>query len=224
MRVFSNTAASADGRIATVDYDHVRLGSKEDLRGMSRLRAQADAVLVGGQTFRNWPLPLVEDPGHLEAPVRRDKPVLNAVLTREGVLDASSRRFPDPRVELLVLGGPAVDAEAHAERFGAEVETTARPSVAWALDRLAERGCESVLIEGGGSLIFQALAADRLDEIYLTLCPWIVGGRGAPTLADGPGFGPEELRRLRLLDLTRIGDELYLRYAVHKGPAAPEGD
>lgn len=223
MRVFSNTAASADGRIATSAYDHVRLGTEADLRGMSRLRAQADAVLVGGQTFRNWPLPLVEDPAHLDAPVHRDHPVLNAVLTRSGVLDASSRRFPDPRVELLVLGGPEVDAEAHAERFGAEVQTTASPSVAWALDQLAARGCESVLIEGGGSLIFQALAADRLDEIHLTLCPWIIGGRGAPTLADGAGFGPRELRRLRLLDCEQLGDELYLRYAVVKGPAAPEG-
>ncbi len=224
MRVFSNTAASLDGRIATVAFDHVRIGSHADLVGMSRLRAQADAVLVGGQTFRNWPLPLVENPAHLEAAVGRDKPVVNAVLTRSGVMSASARRFPDPRVELLVLGGPQVDVDAHQQRFGAQVEQTAQPSIGWALDRLAARGCRSVLIEAGGDLIFQALDADRLDEVYLTLCPWVIGGKGAPSLADGRGFGASELRRLHMLDCRREGDELFLHYEVVKGAQTPTTD
>ena len=153
--------------------------------------------------------------------MERDRPVVNAVLTRGGVLDASARRFPDPRVELLVLGGPELDAEAHRARFGAQVVTTEQPDISWALDVLAARGCRSVLMEAGGSLIFQALQADRLDEIYLTLCPWVIGGKGAPTLADGAGFGPRDLRRLELLSCRQVGAELYLHYGVLKGSAAP---
>jgi len=59
VRVFSNTAMSADGKIGTRLHDHIAAGSAEDRRMMSELRAQADAVLVGGKTFRNWPLPML---------------------------------------------------------------------------------------------------------------------------------------------------------------------
>ena len=61
MRVISNTAISLDGRIVTARYDHHALGTPLDRAYMSVLRARSDAVLVGGRTFRNWPLPLVPD-------------------------------------------------------------------------------------------------------------------------------------------------------------------
>lgn len=214
MKVFSNTAMSADGKIGTFRHDHVAVGSPEDRRVMSELRARADAVLVGGKTFRNWPLPMIERTGDLPWAHRRERPMINAVLTRRGVLSASPDRWPDPRVSLLVLGGEDLDADAHRARFGAEVESTAAPDIGWALDRLAARGCQSVLIEGGGDLIFRCLDADRLDELFITVCPLIIGGAEAPTPADGPGFDADHLRRLRLLEARHHGDEVFLRYAV----------
>lgn len=214
MKVFSNTAMSADGKIGTFRHDHVAIGSVEDRRFMSELRARADAVLVGGRTFRNWPLPLVEDEGALHYPPRREGPVVNAVLTRAGVLEASAARWPEPRVELLVLGQSGLDAAAHRERFGAEVVTSPEPTVAWALEELAARGCRRVLVEGGGDLIFQCLASGRLDEMFITVCPLIVGGAKAPTPADGAGFDADHLQRLRLRDARHVGDEVFLHYAV----------
>ncbi len=216
MRVFSNTAMSVDGKIGTARTAPASFGSPEDKRMMSVLRAQADAVLVGGQTFRVWPLPMVELPEHLPHPRVRERPILNAVLTARGLLDARSRpdAWPDPRADLLVLGGGEIDVKAHQERFSAEVVTTPEPDVGWALDQLAARGCRNVLIEGGGDLIFRCLEADRLDELVLTVCPLVIGGTRAPTPADGPGFPPDDLRRLRLLETRHVGDEVFLRYAV----------
>lgn len=223
MRVFSNTAMSLDGKIGSVRHDHVRLGSDEDLRWMGEARAMADAVLVGGSTFRNWPLPLVEGPGQGAA---RAQPILNAVLTRRGLLVEPSAklrsRWPDPRVRLLVLGPDTLDAAAHRAALGAEVETTATPTVEWALDRLAARGCASVLVEGGGDLIFQLLEADRLDEMFVTVCPWVLGGVGAPTPVDGRGFLGHEMRRLALRGARQVQEELYLHYEVLR-PTAERG-
>jgi 5-amino-6-(5-phosphoribosylamino)uracil reductase len=214
VKVFSNTAMSADGKIGTFRHDHVAIGSAEDRRFMSELRARADAVLVGGRTFRNWPLPLIEDEAALHYPPRREGNVVNAVLTRGGVLQASSKRWPDPRIDLLILGQRGVDAAAHEDRFGAQVVTTAEPTVSWALDELAARGCRRVLVEGGGDLIFQCLASDRLDEMFITVCPLIVGGAKAPTPADGPGFDAEHLQRLRLVEARHVEHEVFLHYAV----------
>ena len=224
MHVFSNTAASVDGKIATRRHDHVSLGSDEDRRWMSELRARADAVLVGGRTFRNWPLPLVEDPAHLGPGLlpRRQRglrePVINAVLTRQGVLQASPRpgTWPAPTVELLVFACEGVDELEHRQRFGAQVLPHAEPGVRWVISELAARGCREVLVEGGGDLIFQLLKADLLDEMFVTVCPKIVGGAGAPSPVDGDGYAPSDFPALRLLGSRQIGDEIYLRYAVKR--------
>jgi riboflavin biosynthesis pyrimidine reductase len=223
MRVFSNTATSLDGRIGTVLHDHVAIGSPEDRRMMSVLRAQADAVLVGGRTFRNWPLPLVPDAGVVPPADWSHARPLTVVLTRTGVLDADAHRWPSPRADLLVLGGPGVDAAAHAARFGAEVETTDAPTIGWALDRLAARGCRSVLIEAGGDLIFQALEQNRLSEVFLTLCPWVIGGVGAPSLADGRGFRADSMRRFCLVSFRREQDELFLHYVLDESTSVRLG-
>lgn len=219
MRIFSNTAMSADGKIGTFGYEHAAFGSDEDLRTMSVLRAQADAVLVGGQTFRNWPIPLVESAEHLDAPATGRRPIWNAVLTRRGVLDGENRerltrRWPDPRTRLLVLGGPELDVAEHERAFGAEALVHPSPSPAWAIAELRARGCENILVEAGGDVIFQLIEADLLDEIFLTVCPMIIGGRGAPTLVDGRGFTMEQIRRLTLMETRRVGDELFLHYIV----------
>ena len=214
MRVFSNTAMSADGKIGTRLHDHIAVGSAEDRRVMSELRAQADAVLVGGKTFRNWPLPMVERPDHLPWRRSRDRPMVNAVLTRRGLMSAAADRWPDPRVALWVLGPDGIDADGHANRFGARVATTAEPDLRWALAHLEGLGCRSVLVEGGGDLIFRCLAEGVLDELYLTVCPLVIGGTDAPTPADGRGFDVADLRRLRLLEARHHGDEVFLHYAV----------
>ena len=62
--------------------------------------------------------------------------------------------------------------------------------------------------------LFQLLAAERLDEMYVTHCPWIIGGVGAPSLCDGAGFDAKSMRRLELLDMHASGSELFLHYRV----------
>ena len=83
VRVFTNTAVSLDGRIGTVSDDHFNVGTDEDRRRMGLLRAKADAVFIGGQTFRMGPHPIVE-PVKLRRPgVRRpalDLIILNGLL------------------------------------------------------------------------------------------------------------------------------------------------
>jgi 5-amino-6-(5-phosphoribosylamino)uracil reductase len=212
MRVFSNTAISADGRIATVAVEHVRLGDEADLKLMSELRAEADAVFVGGRTFRNYARPLVERVAHK---VARSRPMVNAVLTRRGLLGKriDRRKWEAAGAELWIFALDDIDVPAH-EAIAARVFTTAEPSPMWVLDTLADAGRENVLVEGGGDLLFQLLAAGRLDEMYVTHCPWIIGGVGAPSLCDGPGFDAEAMRRLELLDMRAHGSELFLHYRV----------
>ena len=77
-----------------------------------------------------------------------------------------------------------------------------------------EQGVERVVAEGGGLLNAALFSADLVDELELTLAPVILGGSGAPTLVDGPGFTQGELKRARLLahEATKDG-EVFLKYS-----------
>ena len=115
-------------------------------------------------------------------------------------------------------------AAALAPRFPAEVEVEAWPGagdppVSWILERLAARGIERLLVEAGGDLLFQFLAADALDEMHVTLCPIVVGG-DAPSLADGAGFDRADVRRLQLVASEVEGDEVFLHYRNVRGAPA----
>ena len=207
MRVFSNTAVSLDGRIGTADGQSMNVGSDEDRRRMGIFRAKADAVLVGGSTFRMGPTPIIEPQGL--AFVKGRRPLINAVLTRRGVANVLSVPWEEPQVSFHVFGPAGLDVDAHLA-VGAQVHQADGPCDV--LDLLQAMGCESVLVEGGGDLIFQLDAAQRLDTIFMTLVPRIIGGAGAPTLADGIGFSSEQIQNFRLADLEVFGDEIFLRY------------
>jgi riboflavin biosynthesis pyrimidine reductase len=221
LKVISNTAISLDGRIATARYDHVAIGSPTDRQYMSVLRARADAVLVGGRTFRNWPLPLVPDAAAIaalaeggffdaEAPDIRGKTWINAVVTRDAGLavppSGGGRFWSDTRVQPLFFVAGAADS-------GRVVGVTEPGAVCAELER---RGVRTLLLECGGDLLFQFLAAGCVDEVYVTLCPLVLGGAGAPTLADGAGFAFAGAPRLRLEHAVSVGGEVYCRYSVVK--------
>ena len=80
------------------------------------------------------------------------------------------------------------------------------------MDQLKERGIQSVLIEGGGDLIYQFFKAGLIHEMYVTLCPKLMGLKGAPTLCDGLGFIHPKIRGLKLADHRVVGDEIFLKY------------
>ncbi len=213
MKVVTNTAISLDGRINTREGRFALLGSARDHARMSRLRAEADAVLVGGATFRNWPHPALPDaPERAGLGARRPWTV---VVSRTMNIPVTPAFLAEPGFRPLFL----TRAASVPRGFEAEIEGYAGPGddlpVAWMLDALKRRGVERLLIEAGGDLLFQFLAADAVDELHVTLCPLVIGGP-APTLAGGPGFDLATMRRLKLLAHEVEGDEVFLHYAVTK--------
>lgn len=210
MKVFSNTAVSLDGRINTRERRFAMLGSPADHARMSRLRAQADAVLVGGATFRNWPHPALPDAA--DRATLRTRP-WTVVVSRTMQLPLTAGFVAEPAFRPLVLtrraAVPPGFALEHEAFDGDDLP------VPWMLQVLARRGVQSLLIEAGGDLLFQFLAAGAIDEMHVTVCPLLIGG-DAPSLADGAGFDRATMKRLVLLSHERIGDELFLHYAVRR--------
>jgi 2,5-diamino-6-(ribosylamino)-4(3H)-pyrimidinone 5'-phosphate reductase len=69
------------------------------------------------------------------------------------------------------------------------------------------------MVEGGGEVIFSLFAADLVDELTLFVGSTLIGGREAPTLADGEGF-VEDFPDLTLTGVERLDDGVVLSYEV----------
>ena len=70
-----------------------------------------------------------------------------------------------------------------------------------------------IVCEGGGRLNDSLLRAGVVDEVHLTICPLILGGREAPTISDGVGFSTlEDAAQFRLHTRKLVGEEMFLVY------------
>ena len=219
--VYVNMAMTADGKITSAAREEPRFASRLDRKTMDRLRAEADAVLIGAGTLRADDPPLsVRDPEMKAYRRSLGKPdaLVNVLVTASARVDPDARFFRDPAAAARIV---ATVEEAPAERL-------ARPDLAtevWRLGRgsvdlralltqLAGRGIERLLVEGGGELNWGFFRDDLVDELYVTIVPTILGGREAPTPCEGDGFPMADRKRLRLLASEAIEGEIFCRYAV----------
>ena len=218
--ILLNYALSLDGKISTETRDPVRFTSRTDRGLMDEIRADADAVLIGAATLRAEDPPVrIQAAGRRDERTRRGKPPhpVSIVLSRSLRLPSEGRFWKDDRVERIVATTEQTPAELTLPfEDKAEVIRAGRTSVDLVeLCRvLSERGIGRLLVEGGGEVNMAFWEAGLVDEVYLTLCPVVIGGRNAPTAADGAGFAADRLRNLRLLESRRVGQEFFLRYRV----------
>jgi 2,5-diamino-6-(ribosylamino)-4(3H)-pyrimidinone 5'-phosphate reductase len=219
MRVVVNAAMSADGKLATRRREQLRISGPGDFDRVDALRAEVDAVLVGvGTVLADDPSLTVDDPDRLEARAAAGRARQPARI----IADSRARTPTDARVlddtarsVVLVSTAAADRAVADLEAAGADVVRAGddRVDLAAGLAALEERGLDSVLAEGGGELIFSLFEAALVDELSVYVGSFVIGGRDAPTLADGEGF-VEAFPQLSLRAVDRVDDGVLLRYDV----------
>ena len=217
MHVRVNAATSADGKLSSRRRDQVRISGPEDFARVDAIRADCDAIAVGiGTVLADDPHLTVEDPdlraerrerGAPEHPVR-------VVIDTRARTPTDARVLDDESETYLLIGEDAPDDRRTALReAGAHpvVAGTERVDLVAGLDELESRGIDRLLIEGGGELLFSAFEAGIVDELSVFVGPLLVGGRDAPTLADGEGF-VEAFPELALESVERIDDGVLLTY------------
>jgi len=91
--------------------------------------------------------------------------------------------------------------------FG-RLEINFRAALRWFREK---RGVKRLLCEGGGELNDALFRAGLVDELHLTICPKIFGGRAAPTIAEGGGFRRlDGVVQFQISSLRCIGDEVFV--------------
>ncbi|MFC4408473.1 2,5-diamino-6-(ribosylamino)-4(3H)-pyrimidinone 5'-phosphate reductase [Haloarchaeobius iranensis] len=223
MYVHVNAATSADGKLASRDRSQLRISGPEDFDRVDAIRADSDAVAVGvGTVLADDPSLTVTDEervadrradGGSPQPARVVFDSRARTPTDAVVLDDAATTYvlvaeaaPEPRREALAAAGAAV-----------LVAGTERVAPATGLAALADRGVDRLMVEGGGELIFSLFEAGLVDELTVYVGAMVVGGRGAPTLADGEGF-VEAFPELSLDGVERLDDGVLLRWTVEGQP------
>ena len=84
------------------------------------------------------------------------------------------------------------------------------------IHRSIDRPIDRLVVMGGGTLMADLLAHSLIDELYITVCPLIIGGTAAPTPVDGLGFTLPNTPRLKLKSARTEGDEVFLHYITTK--------
>ena len=219
MHVVVNAAMSADGKLSTREREQVAISGPDDFDRVDALRAESDAVMVGvGTVLADDPSLTVDDEARRER--RRDagKPENPARIVADSrIRTPTDARVLDDRATTYLLTSEAApqDFVSAVTEAGGEVVPAGDQQVdlAAALSQLESRGIDRLMAEGGGELIFSLFEAGLVDELSVFVGPSVIGGRNAPTLADGDGF-VDEFPDLSLRDVDGIDDGVLVRWTV----------
>ena len=210
--IILSAAMTIDGKIASITGDP-ELSDDEDWKEVHKLRTQVDGIMVGkGTILKDDPklhIKFYDHKGYfrivvdsnltipIEANVISSQPEIyqTIICTTENVSINKVKKYEEQKIKILQSGkGKRVDLRK-------------------LMPLLKEYGIKNILLEGGGTLNWSFIKNDLIDEIRLTIAPWIVGGKDATNLVEGIGFNTmSEARRFDLIELRHRNNYVILKY------------
>jgi riboflavin-specific deaminase-like protein len=221
--VLINMAITADGKIATANRAVSSFGSRRDHDHLLELRATADAVMAGARTADLHPINMGPGPAKYRR-MRLERGLaeynLRVIVSGSGAINPHAEVFKHRFSPIIILttNRVAKDRRKQLLSVAADVkvcganEINFREALRWLRKKW---GIKRLLCEGGGELNDALFRAGLVNQLHLTVCPHIFGGRYAPTISEGKGaLSLANATLLTLKSTRRIGDELFLIYEV----------
>lgn len=194
--VIAKCGMTLDGRLTCREHEKRWVTAAASRRHARQLRAQVDAVLIGAETLRADNPKLTVRNGY------PGKQPLRIVLTRSGKLPGRANLFTD--------------------RFAKNTLVYRNRSIEFVLRDLGKKNITSVLIEGGGNILGQALDQKKIDKIQIYIGAKLTGG---PVIAFG-GRGAKATQaatHLQRVRYQRIGQDLCVTgFSPYLTPASIE--
>jgi riboflavin-specific deaminase-like protein len=218
--VFATFAMTADGKVTTKTLAPVDFTSREDKLHLFRERASADAVLIGHTSLKRdnvrlgLPVELQESRikrGHSRSPIR-------VIVSNKGNVDERLKIFQSDISPIVIFSTKRMPRK---NQTSLRTKATLHLTDAKHVDLVAmleilhgHYKVRRLACEGGPTLFRSLLQRDLIDQLNLTIAPYMFGGASAPTLT---GLGSNLLLAsvpCSLVDMRTIGDECFLTYRI----------
>ncbi|MFX1344688.1 MAG: 2,5-diamino-6-(ribosylamino)-4(3H)-pyrimidinone 5'-phosphate reductase [Promethearchaeota archaeon] len=210
--IILSAAMTIDGKIASKEGDP-KLSDEVDWKEVHKLRTQVDAIMVGkGTILKDNPklhIKFYEHTGYYRIVVDSNLtiPIESKVIsfepekyptiicTTENVPIKKISKYEEKKIKVIQSGkGEKVDLRK-------------------LMPLLKKLEIQTILLEGGGNLNWSFIENDLIDEIRLTIAPWIVGGKEATSLVEGIGFeSMNEALKFDLIELKHRDNYVVLKY------------
>jgi 2,5-diamino-6-(ribosylamino)-4(3H)-pyrimidinone 5'-phosphate reductase len=219
-----NAAVTADGKIDTFERRGAAISSPRDKERVDRLRADSDAVLIGGRTLHGEDPKLTIKSGELRAEREAlglpPNPAKVAVASRlELKPDCNFLTAGPARILLFTTSQTSESQLVLIRSRGAELFVLGgeRVDIVETLRILKENHINNLMVEGGATLNFELLNLRLVDELTLYIAPMVFGGETAPTLAAGFGLVRNAAIPLKLMKSEEWEDGgVLLHYVLPK--------
>lgn len=216
--VVGKFAMSLDGKIATYTGDSKWITSQQSRSYGHELRQRYQGIMVGIETvLKDDPMLTVRHEKFSEAcaahPIRivldskgRINELSQLVTSAKDIktIVATTKHMSKDKKELL--------KKAQVEVLLSEENDEGRIDMEKLMLHLYEKGIGSILIEGGGQVLFSALEAGLMDKIVGFIAPKLIGGAHAPTPFSGKGFRSlQEVPRIKRLRSWVKGEDIMIQ-------------
>ena len=209
-KIILSSAISLDGKISTRTGDS-KLSSKKDLIRLHKLRSKVDAILIGKNTVEK------DDP-LLTVRYCKGKNPTRIILDSSGTLSINSKILQTSnRVKTIIAVSKKITKKnfQKLQKFPVDVIVVGenRVNVKSLLQNLGTQKIKTILLEGGGSTNWEFIKNNLVDEFFITITPYILGGTEAISLAQGKGFDTIlKSTKLRLISIRQLQNDVVLHY------------
>jgi len=223
--VFINVAMTADGKIDTVSRKGAKISSQQDKDRVDKLRAEADAILVGGKTLLDEDPKLTVKSNVLRAErIARGltpNPIKVGVVSNANKVKTLSKFLHEGDAQVVIFTTPRTSKEELASLRSQNVEVFVhdgkRVDLSEMMQALHKLGIKRLMVEGGATLNFELVRLGLVDEVSAYVAPMIFGGENAPTLAAGVGLERSEAVPLKLIHMENwVDGGVLLHYKVER--------
>jgi 2,5-diamino-6-(ribosylamino)-4(3H)-pyrimidinone 5'-phosphate reductase len=220
--VVATFAMTVDGKVTTKNLAPVDFTSREDKLHLFRQRALADAVLIGHTSLKRDNVRLGLPAEMQEARIRRGQSgcPLRVIVSNEGRIDHRLKIFQSDVSPIIIFSSkrmPQKYQRVLAKRATLHLSSSKRVDLAGTLETLRSKyKVRTVACEGGPTLFRALLEQDLIDQLNLTITPYMFGGARAPTLTGvSKEFLPASVH-CSLINMRTIGDECFLNYRIKR--------
>ena len=200
-------AMSIDGRIALKNGKSKWITNEESRSLVHSLRAEFDAIIIGGNTLRK-DNPLLTSRGE------KNPEPLRVVFTKSLDLPSKSNLWDCSKAKTLVVYDSSTANENYLTRIPecVEVEKISSDNPELISKILASRGCNKVLWECGPNLATAAIQSNCIQEIITFIAPKILGGENSMNPCGDFGFEEmHEVIKLSDSQVSLIGNDICIR-------------